>query len=380
MKSEDNYNNMTRSSKKIATSTRNLRAHGVDAPDPILGTDEPNESISSQLIGAEQDDEHSLETTLLNTDVYSKACSRRLSTDFDDDHNDDKDVEGDVDEAIDDSANEKVDDDVHEGFDEDVDKDVDEEFDEDDACTVTEDVIDTPTLAIMAPEIQASLKRLRVSSIFAFTLADHLSWSSDELLFDQSQWLVDITRLSDTVYHCIDNSSKYGVKRLGRFDRTKVAIHIKVEGRIGVRTASAGISLEGTLQWEEGDLLMVYVSLTLPSAQSCLSEIRAICHSTSWWVHGKPPPIADEEQLGTILVCDIDLDEAMEREIDRLLLYFACPMPALAAMVNRNNQFRQIEKILSKGDAAKTAAVCAHCISFRELRKVARILASRTGG
>jgi len=188
--------------KEIAANTRNLRAHGVEAPASILGTDEPNGSIFSQLIGAERDGEHSLETTLLNTDVYSKACSSRLRTDMDEDEGDDE---------------------VYEDFEEDVNKAVDEEFGEDDACTVTEDIIDTPTVAMMVPEIQTSLQKLHVSSILAFTLADHLPCSSDEVLFEQSQWFVDITRLSENVYQGRDTTSKYGVKRVGQFDRAKVA-------------------------------------------------------------------------------------------------------------------------------------------------------------
>lgn len=66
---------------EIAANTRHIRtSHGIDAPESILGTDEPSQSIFSQLIEKTNDTEAEFETIILGTKVYSNAFAGVLET------------------------------------------------------------------------------------------------------------------------------------------------------------------------------------------------------------------------------------------------------------------------------------------------------------
>lgn len=67
--------------RKIAADTRHIRkSHGIDAPESILETDEPSQSIFSQLIETQNEKEADFETVILRTKVYSNAFVSVLDT------------------------------------------------------------------------------------------------------------------------------------------------------------------------------------------------------------------------------------------------------------------------------------------------------------
>jgi hypothetical protein len=71
-----------------------------------------------------------------------------------------------------------------------------------------------------------------------------------------------------------------------------------------------------------------------------------------------------------VFVCDLELEEAVEQDVDRLLEFFSCPMPALVSL-SKSEQRRQMRKIISqKRNIDDFFELLAHCSSFKELQYV----------
>jgi hypothetical protein len=77
------------------------------------------------------------------------------------------------------------------------------------------------------------------------------------------------------------------------------------------------------------------------------------------------------EKSKYVFVCDLELEEAVEQDVNRLLEFFSCPMPALVSL-SKDEQRRQICAILKRKDYGEEYfGMLAHCSSFRELQYVA---------
>jgi hypothetical protein len=72
-----------------------------------------------------------------------------------------------------------------------------------------------------------------------------------------------------------------------------------------------------------------------------------------------------------VCVCDLELEEAVEKDVDQLLEFFSCPMPALVSL-SKDEQRRQMRKnIRQKGNVEEFLEMLAHCSSFKQLQYVA---------
>jgi electron transfer flavoprotein alpha/beta subunit len=80
---------------------------------------------------------------------------------------------------------------------------------------------------------------------------------------------------------------------------------------------------------------------------------------------------AAEEKSKRVFVCDLQLEEGVEREVDRLLEFFSCPMPALVSL-SKAEQRRQMQmKGITGNDDENYYAMLAHCSNFKDLQCLA---------
>jgi electron transfer flavoprotein alpha/beta subunit len=78
-----------------------------------------------------------------------------------------------------------------------------------------------------------------------------------------------------------------------------------------------------------------------------------------------------DEKARSVFVCDLELEETVEQDVDRLLEFFSCPMPALVSL-SKDEQRRQMRKnIRQKGNVEEFLETLAHCSSFKQLQYVA---------
>jgi hypothetical protein len=78
-----------------------------------------------------------------------------------------------------------------------------------------------------------------------------------------------------------------------------------------------------------------------------------------------------DENSRLVYVCDLELDEAVEQDVNRLLEFFSCPMPALVSL-SQYEQRRQMRNIIwQDGNHVELFEMLAHWSSFKELQYVA---------
>jgi hypothetical protein len=73
---------------------------------------------------------------------------------------------------------------------------------------------------------------------------------------------------------------------------------------------------------------------------------------------------------GLVYICDLEVGTIVEQNIDQILEFFSCPMPALT-LLSKNEQRRQMCNIMWQGSEEDRGAMLAHCKSLKELQYAA---------
>ncbi|KAH3963561.1 hypothetical protein HBH70_216430 [Parastagonospora nodorum] len=300
--------------RNIAANTSILRAHGVDAPGSILGTDEPNDSIFSQLIHSKDDDDHGFETVILNSKVYSTAFTDALHPATDD--------------------GQSV-----------------------DARTVVEPTHGPMILAIDAPQIRSSISNLHVVELYAQSHMPYTARSDSELAFEAQEVMVKIQRVTESRYRGeLYTNSRSSRGRPGFFARHLVSMGYTLDPPLQIRTnVACSIRLNDEyLNYEAGETV----------------SIMSIKHSYRWWYQRQEDSEATDERMRGVLVCDVNFDTTSEHDINRLLKYFARPMPGLTSL-SRSELHGRMRNIIRTGSAHEISELLAHCGSLADLQYVA---------
>jgi hypothetical protein len=95
-------------------------------------------------------------------------------------------------------------------------------------------------------------------------------------------------------------------------------------------------------------------------------------HGPRWGARRQKDGDSTALKLKDVFICDVELQDAVEQNINRVLEYLSCPMPALEPF-SKHEQRRQMRKIVRRqGNNADYCAMLAHCSSVKELRYVAQ--------
>jgi hypothetical protein len=111
------------------------------------------------------------------------------------------------------------------------------------------------------------------------------------------------------------------------------------------------------------------VQTIYPCIVRFLILLQQIYHSFAWRARSDDP---NDHQVNSVYVCDLEVDEKLERDINRLLEYFSCPMPTLASL-SKDDQYKRMRKITILGKSAENWAMRAHCNTFRDLQFMASL-------
>jgi hypothetical protein len=226
--------------QEIAANTRAARrTHAVDAPASILGTDEASDSIFDAFETKKKENNNSFETVVVNSKVYSTAFTGVLSPTSNDEYYDDArtiiDTESIRQPILPVHLERARSTEAHPG-----------------------------ALLINAPGIQSSVLRLGIIRIYARCLVDNKSLSESELSFKRRQVIHSIRQLTKSVYYGQLEAEEKGTTRLwGHFDRKKVEIVYTLRCSLELRTrvACKKVSKEHHLEYDEGEMLKISVSL-----------------------------------------------------------------------------------------------------------------------
>ena len=326
--------------QEIAANTRDLRrTHAVDAPASILSKDEDNGSIFSQLVDT-KDDDTSFETVILGTKVYSNAFAGALNPTGDDQSDDARTI---------------VDTPVHYTV----------------PTTASQPALRTSELALHAPQIKRSIDCLGIVDICAITQVDYNATLDEELGFQKGQYIDDIQKLTESRYQ--GRLPSTGLQ--GHFDRTKVLLYFTLRQPLEVHTIAAYSNTPNDkfLTFQKGDILKIKASPELSQSRpQLLTNIQIIGHSFAWQAEIQQENNLRGKKEGFVFLSDLDLGYTLEQDVNQVLEFFSCPMPALASL-NKREQRRQMREIIERGSNEEWHALRAHCSSVEELRYVASL-------
>ncbi|KAH5139533.1 hypothetical protein HBI56_226700 [Parastagonospora nodorum] len=298
--------------RKIAANTRDLRALGVVAPESILGTDETNDSIFTQLIHSKDDEGHGFEIDILNSKVYANAFTAIFAPAADDGQSDD-------------------------------------------ARTIIEPARSHVTLAIDAQQIRSSINNLHVIELSARSHVPYTARSIEELSFKVEDIITKIQQVTESQYRGeIFTESRASQGRPGFFNRRDVVMWYMLGSPLQAHTnVACSIWLNRPyLKYQESETLW----------------IKSIGH-TALWMTGLQEDVTNRD-IHKVFVCDLTFDATLKQDIDRLLKYFANPMPALT-LLSQSELYKRMRDIVRNGSRHEHCALLVHCSSLAELQCVA---------
>jgi len=323
--------------REIAANTRDLRrTHAADAPASILSRDEDNGSIFNQLVATKNADT-SFEAVILSTKVYSNAFTGALDPTGDDQSDDSRTI---VEIPVRNTL----------------------------PTTASQPASRTSELALHDPRIKSSIDSLGIVTVIAWTAVDCNATLVEELSFQKGQYVDGIQKLTESRYQGRLRST--GVQ--GCFDRAKVVLYL-AQRPLEVHTIAAYSSSPSSefLTFQKGDILKFQASPEL--SQFCaqlLTDFQKIRHSHYWWAETQEQKSTGKTKEGYVFLSDLDLN-AFQQDLDRVLEFFSCPMPALASLSKRE-QRRRMRVLAFKGRSAEARhALVAHCSSVEELQFLA---------
>lgn len=80
---------------------------------------------------------------------------------------------------------------------------------------------------------------------------------------------------------------------------------------------------------------------------------------------------------GIVRVCDLELENAVERDLNQLLDFFSCPMPALKSLSKLQQQI-EIRRLVADDTFGKQDdKLAAHCNCFKDLQFLASEIRKR---
>lgn len=71
-------------------------------------------------------------------------------------------------------------------------------------------------------------------------------------------------------------------------------------------------------------------------------------------------------------LCDVELEESVERDVDQVLEYFSCPITGLVQLP-QEQQRHKMHQMLRDDSVNHKRAVLAHCRTFKDLQYVTNL-------
>lgn len=82
--------------------------------------------------------------------------------------------------------------------------------------------------------------------------------------------------------------------------------------------------------------------------------------------------LSRDSPKSNIYVCDIELAGSVEKDVDRMLEYFWCPIPGLVPLP-KSQQLQKLRDLMHSGSVIERLAAVAHCRSFKDLQYLASV-------
>jgi hypothetical protein len=224
--------------QEIANNTRNTRrTHAPNAPASILGVDDADESIFSQLIDAKDDEQAGFESEIFKSKVYADVFTGVLRSDGQDNESDDARtiIETEPISPITTPAVKPI-------------------------PSANVSAAPTRCLAVKAPEIKSSVKNLGIRGIKAYCLFEHIARSDDETSFKWRDAIKDLKQLTRSRY-C--GTVEGTTESWGQFDRNLVYFQLSLRRPRTVRALHKPLG-KPSLGYEEGHVLVLDVSTLDP--------------------------------------------------------------------------------------------------------------------
>lgn len=125
-------------------------------------------------------------------------------------------------------------------------------------ATATRNNFEASNLAINVPEVQPSIRSLKVINVKAVTTYNHTASSDVELSFEKFVWIEHIQQLTRERY----SGQLQGSQLQGQFNRKQTLFMFDLSNVLRVRVArSCRAYNDRLLSYEEGEILKVAVSL-----------------------------------------------------------------------------------------------------------------------